>query len=87
MPEKSNIDSGTALAIVSSADTRYILRNAGPGFFSRWDIQEGSEVSPGQTIGRITADGELIPYGRPYVTFDLAPIRPHDPLADELSTS
>lgn len=72
LPEKTNVDAGTALAIVSSGDVRYVLRNAGPGFFSQWDLEEGSEITPGQTIGRITTDGELIPYGRPYVTFDVA---------------
>lgn len=72
LPEKSNIEAGTALAIVSDGETKYVLWNAGPGFFSPWDVQEGQEISPGQTIGRMTADGDLIPYGRPYVTFRLA---------------
>jgi hypothetical protein len=71
LPQKSNIDAGTAVAIVGSGDALYVLRRAGPGFFSRWYVKEGHEVSPGQTIGRITTDGELIPYGRAYVTFDL----------------
>jgi nicotinate-nucleotide pyrophosphorylase len=73
LPLKADIATGTALAIVSDGEARYLLRNAGPGFFSQWHVQEGDEISPGQTIGRITTDGELIPYGRPYVTLEPAP--------------
>jgi len=66
---KSYIEEDTAFAIVRSGETQYELRNAGPGFFAPWKVQGGEEVSLGQAIGRITTDGELIPYGRPYVTF------------------
>jgi hypothetical protein len=70
---KSNIEANTELAIVSSGETQYVLRNAGPGFFTPWNVQVAEEVSPGQVIGRIVTDGELIPYGRPYVTFSELP--------------
>jgi len=59
--------------MVRDGATRYILRNAGPGFFTPWNIRDGEEVSPGQAIGRIVTDGDLIPYGRHYVTFEAVP--------------
>jgi hypothetical protein len=70
LKEKANIEAGTAFAIVSDGSKRFVLRNAGPGFFTPWKILEGAEVSPGQAIARITTDGDLIPYGRPYVMFE-----------------
>jgi hypothetical protein len=71
--EKGNIEAGTAFAIVSDGSKTFILRNAGPGFFTPWNVHEGDEVSAGQPIARITTDGDLIPYGRPYVTFSELP--------------
>jgi hypothetical protein len=73
LSEKTNIEAGTAFAIASDGETRYLLRNAGPGFLTPCNVRGGEEVSPGQAIGRIATDGELIPYGRPYVTFEPAP--------------
>jgi hypothetical protein len=70
---KSNIEANTALAIVRSGEAYYVLRNAGPGFFTPWNVRSGEEITPGQAIGRMTTDGELIPYGRPYVTFSELP--------------
>ena len=70
---KSNIQANTELAIVHAGEAQYVLRNAGPGFFTPWTVQSGEEISPGQAIGRITTDGELIPYGRPYVTWSKVP--------------
>jgi len=74
---KSDIEANTALAIVRCGETQYVLRNAGPGFFTSWKVQGGEEIAPGKAIGRITTDGELIPYARPYVTFsELPPDQP-----------
>jgi len=73
---KSDVAANTAFAIVKNGETRYLLRNSGPGFFTPWKVEEGEEISAGQAIGRITTDGELIPYGRPYVTFsELPPVQ------------
>lgn len=72
--EKKMVEAGTALAIVRSGETEYLLRNAGPGLFTPWKVREGDEVAEGQAFGRITTDGELIPYGSPYVTSE--PWRP-----------
>jgi hypothetical protein len=72
LSQKTNIEAGTPFAIVSNGEMRYLLRNAGPGFFTPWSLRGGEEISAGQTIGRIATDGELIPYGRPYVTFEPA---------------
>jgi len=69
--EKKMIEAGTALAVVRRCETAYLLRNAGPGLFTPWNVHEGEGVAEEQPFGRITTDGELIPYGRPYVTFEI----------------
>jgi len=68
--EKSYVKPGAALAILESGHARYLLRNAGEGFFTPWSVREGEELTAGQAIGRITADGDLIPYGRAYFTLE-----------------
>ena len=73
MAEKSYIKPGTALAIVSSGHSRYLLRNVGEGLFTPWKLREGDRITADQAIGRITTDGELIPYGRPYFTLEDVP--------------
>jgi hypothetical protein len=72
--EKSYIKPGTALALVGSGPAHYKLLNAGEGLFIPWKVNEGDEILADQAIGRITTDGDLVPYGRPY--FTLEPISP-----------
>jgi hypothetical protein len=75
--DKSDLEEGSGFALLSDGKSQYLLRTAGPGFFSQWEIHEGEKIALGQTIGRITTDGELIPYGRPYVSFNrMVPDRP-----------
>ena len=66
-PDKSEVKAGANLAILSDGEVQYLLRIVGPGFLSHWDIKANDDLHVGQTIGRMTTDGELIPYGRPYV--------------------
>lgn len=70
---KAYVKPGTPLAILRRGETRYLLRNAGEGLFTQWKIGFEQEISARQAIGRITTDGELIPYGRPYFTIEVAP--------------
>ncbi|MFZ0733994.1 MAG: hypothetical protein WAM79_16860 [Candidatus Sulfotelmatobacter sp.] len=73
LAQKSYIKAGTALAIIQTGEVCHLLRNAGEGFFTPWKIRAGDEIASGPAIGRITTDGDLIPYGRPYVTFETVP--------------
>lgn len=67
VPESQHIEANTALASLRLGKKRIVLRNAGRGVLTAWFVKPGSSATPGETFARISADGEEIPYGRPYL--------------------
>ena len=72
--ERTLIQANTQIALLRSADRKVILLNAGRGVLSAWYAQPGASVQAGQPLARMDADGEDIPYGKPYVI--LEPLTP-----------
>jgi pyruvate/2-oxoglutarate dehydrogenase complex dihydrolipoamide acyltransferase (E2) component len=57
---------GTRLAIVETASRRFAVMANGDGFVREKLSPVGAELSLGTSIATADADGENIPYGRPY---------------------
>jgi len=70
VPERTYIQANTAIAILHSTDRTLVLRNAGRAVLSRWKVKAGDGVVSGQAFARMDADGEDIPYGRPYLVVE-----------------
>jgi hypothetical protein len=68
--ERTFIPANTEIALLRFANRKVILRNAGRGVLSVWHVQEGAPVQGGQVFARMDADGEDIPYGRPYLLIE-----------------
>jgi len=65
------VDAGTAFAYAYDSRGRCTLRLSGPGFLStRPTIVHGDPIFPGTIVAYFNANGEDIPYGRPYCTLD-----------------
>jgi hypothetical protein len=69
--EGTFIQANTEIALLRFTDRNVILRNAGRGVLSAWHVQEGAPVQAGQAFARMNADGEDIPYGRPYLLVEI----------------
>mgnify|MGYP003676478769 CR=1 FL=1 len=64
---ESYVPAGTAFAIAHDSRGSCELCLAGPGFLStRPKLQPGDEIRIGTIVAYFSADGEDIPYGRPY---------------------
>lgn len=63
----SYIQPGTAICILENDEAQYVLRNAGRGVLREWLSGVGEKLGKDQTIERMDADGEDIPYNKPYV--------------------
>jgi multidrug efflux pump subunit AcrA (membrane-fusion protein) len=68
--EHTFIQANTKIAVLRFADRNVTLRNAGPGVLSTWHVPEGTPVKAGQAFARMDADGDDIPYGRPYLLIE-----------------
>ncbi len=65
------VDAGTAFAHTHDSQGRCTLRLTGPGVLTaRPTIVGGDPIRPGTVVAYFDADGEDIPYGRPYCTLD-----------------
>jgi hypothetical protein len=65
------VDAGTAFANAHDSMGNCLLRLTGPGFLSsKPKISPGDEIRVGTIVAYFAADGEDIPYGRPYCTLD-----------------
>ena len=60
------LSSGTAVALASVGETHFEVLANGDGIFGEPLVMAGSTVAPGESIAVVYADGESIPYGRPY---------------------
>jgi hypothetical protein len=63
----SCIEANSVIAIIENNEGRSLLRNAGPGVLSGWFICPGEAIAHGDQLARMLADGEDIPYGKPYL--------------------
>ena len=69
--ERMMVAAGTALALIQSPAGVYRVLANGPGFFSKKLIKEGEKLRASDAIGVISANGEDIPYGKPYALAEL----------------
>jgi len=65
------VEPGTALAVIQTPAGLYRILANGPGFFSKQLVKEGAKLSVSDAIGVISANGEDIPYGKPYSLAEL----------------
>jgi pyruvate/2-oxoglutarate dehydrogenase complex dihydrolipoamide acyltransferase (E2) component len=66
------LETGTPVAIAYAETTRFLVTVNGPGVIGRILREPGALVTPGEAIAVVYADGESIPYGRPYSVARLA---------------
>jgi pyruvate/2-oxoglutarate dehydrogenase complex dihydrolipoamide acyltransferase (E2) component len=66
--EGEEFRTGTRLAIVETPGGRFAVLANGNGFLRERLSRVGAEVDSGTPICTVNADGEDIPYGRPYST-------------------
>ncbi len=65
------VDAGTPFATAHDSRGRCVLRLAGPGFLStKPPLKHGDTIVAGTIVAYFNANGEDIPYGRPYCTLD-----------------
>ena len=57
---------GTKIAVIDAPTGRYMVIANGDGVFREQHFPAGAEIESITPIGVIAADGENIPYGRPY---------------------
>ncbi len=65
------VDAGTPFANARDSLGGCVLRLTGPGFLStKPQLKPGDEIKDGTIVAYFNADGEDIPYDRPYCTLD-----------------
>jgi pyruvate/2-oxoglutarate dehydrogenase complex dihydrolipoamide acyltransferase (E2) component len=64
---------GTPVAIVSTENSSYEVRANGDGVLRKRLVSEGQAIQEGSALATIGADGENIPYGKPYSTCEPIP--------------
>jgi len=62
------VDAGFGLALVQADGTLFEVCANGRGLLDRHSVAEGDEISDRGNVCVIAADGENIPYNRPYST-------------------
>jgi hypothetical protein len=63
--ERAQLHRGAAVAVIVASGIRYEVRANGDGFLRKRLVKKG-EISPSTPLAIIAADGESIPYGKPY---------------------
>jgi len=66
LDEGAEVHRGTEVAIIETTSGRYALSANGEGAFRERLFQAGAEIESFTPIAVIEADGENIPYDRPY---------------------
>ena len=64
--EWTKVDRGSPVATVEAGGAQYRVLANGPGYIYTLEVNEHATVKPNQCIAQVAADGECIPYGRPY---------------------
>jgi pyruvate/2-oxoglutarate dehydrogenase complex dihydrolipoamide acyltransferase (E2) component len=62
----SEVHQGTRIVIVKAGNSEYAVSANGDGFLREKLFPAGASVEPSSPIAVIAADGENIPYERPY---------------------
>lgn len=70
MREHGAIHKGSAVAIIVASGVRYEVRANGDGFLQERLVKKGKTVLLSRPLAIIAADGESIPYGKPYSVAD-----------------
>ena len=66
LDEGAPVPRGTRIAIIEAQDGRYAVLANGDGLLREKRFLPGAEIALSTSIAVIAADGENIPYGRPY---------------------
>jgi len=66
--EGDRIQAGTQLAILETNSGQMTVMANGNGFIRERLFPTGAEIKPGTPFATANADGEHIPYGKPYST-------------------
>ena len=62
----AEVHKGTRILIVEAGSSDYAVSANGDGFLREKLFPAGAQIDPSSPIAVIAADGENIPYGRPY---------------------
>jgi len=57
---------GTAIATIRVGERRFRILANGDAFLWKKMVRPGEKIRSTQVLGKLAADGENIPYGRPY---------------------
>jgi hypothetical protein len=63
---KDWLEAGTAVAVARAGDERFEILANGPASFGKRVAKIGQVVKTGDPVAVLHADGESIPYDRPY---------------------
>jgi len=66
--EGDELHRGSAVAVITVSGARYEVRANGEGFLRERLVNNGDAISSSTVLAIIGADGENIPYGKPYST-------------------
>jgi hypothetical protein len=69
--EQGCVSRGTAVAVIESSGRLYRVLANGEGLLWKKFVAPGDQVKSTATLGMIAADGENVPYGRPYSVAEL----------------
>jgi pyruvate/2-oxoglutarate dehydrogenase complex dihydrolipoamide acyltransferase (E2) component len=64
--DAQEIHAGTPVAILETPDGRFAVLANGDGFIRERLFPAGAELQTGTPMATVNADGEKIPYGKPY---------------------
>jgi hypothetical protein len=64
--DQTFIHEGTPVATIQCMNSNYTLTINFPAFIDKFLCKPGEEIKASESILKWTADGESIPYGRPY---------------------
>lgn len=64
--DEAEVHAGTSLAILEGSAGRFALLANGDGFIRERLFREGAELETGTPIAIVIADGDRIPYEKPY---------------------
>jgi hypothetical protein len=68
------VKAGTIFAKAHDSKGPCVRRLTGPGYLSsKPTMKTGDRISEGSVVAHFSADGEAIPYGRPYCTIEFEP--------------
>jgi len=70
---RAHVLPGTSVALVAVSGNRYRILANGDAYLWEKLVKPGDTLNPGHLLGLMAADGENIPYGKPYSLAELVP--------------